>query len=109
MFDFLQVVLDDLLPATDVRQWDLDGFVEATWPFDCGVEGLLEVGGADDDDVVGLFEAVHLSEELVEGAADEAGGHGVAAACQRVDLVDEDYAGGVLAGFLKQLTDALGA
>src|SRR6202041_2464351 len=64
--------------------------------------------GDEDDAVVGL-EAVHLDEELVEGllalvvSAAEAC---AAVTADRVDLVDEDDAGGVLLALLEEVADA---
>ena len=77
-----------------------------------GIEHVGTVGRGDEDDAFVRLEAVHLDEQLVQRllalvvAAAEAG---AAMAADRVDLVDEDDAGGVLLALLEQVADARGA
>ena len=76
------------------------------------IEHVGTVGGGDDDHALVGLEAVHLDQQLVEGllalvvAAAEAG---AAMAADRVDLVDEDDAGGVLLRLLEHVAHAGGA
>ena len=100
--------------ARPLRSGPVDGdlAVEAAGAQEGGIEDVGPVGGRDHDDVVLGLEAVHLHQELVERllalvvAAAEAG---AAMAADRVDLVHEDDAGGVLLGLLEQVTHARGA
>jgi|LauGreDrversion4_2_1035121.scaffolds.fasta_scaffold801359_2 hypothetical protein len=45
----------------------MDLLVESSWSDGCGIQGVLMVGGADDQDLVGLLETVHFSEDLING------------------------------------------
>ena len=73
------------------------------------IEHVGPVGRRDDDDALVLFEPVHLDEQLVQRllalvvAAAEAR---AAVAPDRVDLVDEDDARGVLLGLLEHVAHA---
>lgn len=67
MFNLPQIVIKDLLTALDVGQSHMDDLVEAARTLEGRVDHVLHVGGGDDDEVVGLFEAVHLGEQLVGG------------------------------------------
>ena len=83
--------------------------VEAAGPEQRGVEHVGAVRGGHHHDALGRLEAVHLREHLVERLlalvvpATEAG---AALAADRVDLVDEDDRGRLLAGGLEQVTHA---
>jgi hypothetical protein len=87
--------------------------VEAARADEGGVEDVGAVGGGDDDDAVAGGEAVHLDEDGVEGLLAfvvSAGGESAAAAtADRVDLIEEDDAGGVVLGLLEEVADAAGA
>ncbi len=95
----------------------MSGLPTVTWrskrpgPEQRGIENVLAVGGGDDDDAALGFEAVHLDEELVECllALFMAQRTATAAAAHGVQLVDEDDAGLVAAGFLEQAAHAGGA
>ena len=77
-----------------------------------GIEHVGPVGRRDQDDPVVRFEAVHLHQELVQRllplvvAAAQAG---AAVAAHRVDLVDEDDAGGVSLALVEEVAHARGA
>lgn len=66
------------------------------------------IGRTNDHDVIVRLEAVHLGQDLVEcGAARTALTLPAALPSQQtVDLVDEDKAGGILASFSEELSDA---
>ncbi len=102
----------DLLPADHVGQVDEDLAVEAARAQERAVQHVRPVGRRDDDHALGRVEAVHLDQERVEGllalvvAAAQAG---PALAADRVDLVDEDEAGGALAALLEHVAHARGA
>ena len=112
-------VVGDLLVA-EVHLEDLDALVlggerhedlavEAAGPEQRGVEHVGTVGGRHHHDALGGLEAVHLGEHLVQRllalvvAAAEAG---TALAADRVDLVDEDDRGRLLARGLEQVAHA---
>ncbi len=73
------------------------------------VELLEEVGRGHDDDVAGRGEAVHLDEQLVEGLLALGVVVGAAPRADRVELVDEEDRGRVLARLAEQAADARGA
>ena len=104
------VDLQDLLPAPQVGPVHHDLAVEAPGAEQRLVEHLRAVGGGHDHDAGGGLEAVHLDEELVERLlALVVGGHGGDAAARladRVELVDEDDAGGALARLLEEVAHA---
>ena len=101
------VDLQDLLPAPQVGPVHHHLAVEAPGAEQRLVEHLGAVGGGHDHDAGGGLEAVHLDEELVERLlALVVGGHGGDAAARladRVELVDEDDAGGALARLLEEV------
>jgi hypothetical protein len=93
----LGVDLQDLQPALDVWQADVDLPVEAPGPGQRRVEHVLPVGRGDDDDLVVGIKTVHLDENGVErllALVVAAGGDARAAPpADGVDLVKEDDAG----------------
>jgi len=99
----------DLGAIGDGWQRHFDHAVEAAGPSYRGVEHVLAVGrGHPDDAVVGLH-AIHLDEELIERDFLFARPVRPATpAAKRVELVDEDDAGRLLAGALGQLAHAPG-
>ena len=102
----------DPLAAQDIRVRHHDLTVEAARTQQGGIEHVGTVGGGDQDDALVRLEAVHLDQKLVERllalvvAAAQAG---AAMAADRVDLVDEDDAGGVLLALLEHVAHAAGA
>ena len=85
--------------------------VETAGPQQGRIEHVGPVRGGHDDHRLGLREAVHLAEDLVErllafvvSAADA----GAAMAADGVDLVDEEDGGGVFLGRVEQVADAAG-
>ena len=76
------------------------------------VQHVGAVGGRQQNDALVGLEAVHLHQQLVEGlfafvvTAAEAG---AAVASDRVDLIDEDDAGGVFLALVEEIADAAGA
>ena len=103
-----RVHLEDLEAVGPGGVAHVDGAVEAAGAQQGVVEAVFAVGGADDEDPVEAREAVHLLEELQEAVL-ALGGAAVAVARRgpllpdRVDLVDEDDRGGVLAGGLEEV------
>ena len=101
---------EDRLAAREIGRRDEHLPVEAARAEQRGVEILEPVRGAHDDDLGRLVEAVELDEQLVQGlvvlaveAAARAGG------ADRVELVDEDDRGRVLARLVEELADPGGA
>ena len=106
----LRVHGKDLGAALDIGQRNLDRAVESARARERGVEHVEPVGAGDHDDLVAGFEAVHLDEDRIEGlltlimaAAVEAA---AATATNRIDLVEEDDAGGVFLRLLEEVADA---
>ena len=90
----------------------VDVAVEPARPQQRRVEHVGTVGRRDDDDVGVGVETVHLDEELVQrllALVVAAAEPGAALASDRVDLVDEDDAGGVLLGLVEEVAHAAGA
>ena len=85
--------------------------IEAARTEQGGVEDVGAIGGTDDDHAGLAVETVHLDEQGIERllalivAATDAG---AALATDCVDLIDEDNAGGELAGLLKSIAHAGG-
>mmetsp|Transcript_37659 Transcript_37659/g.96234 ORF Transcript_37659/g.96234 Transcript_37659/m.96234 type:complete len:453 (-) Transcript_37659:119-1477(-) len=107
-----EVHLVDLVPALDVGLVDRDLAVEAAGAEEGGVEDVDAVGARHDDDASEGVEAVHLDQELVERVLPlVVAAHAPLAPRppHRVDLVDEDDAGGVGAGLAEEVTDPRGA
>ena len=106
------VDLKDRLALAPLGQRDDDLTIETTGAQQRRVEDVGAVGGRQDDDALGRFEAVHLGEHLVERlltfivAATHAG---ATLAADRVDLVDEDDCFAHALGLLEEVTDAAGA
>ena len=103
---------EDLLASLDVGKSHGDLAVETSGTQEGGIEDVGTVRRGDDDDPVLGVESVHLDEELVEGllalvmsAADAM----AAVTAHRVDLVDENEAGGVLASLLEHVPDTGGS
>ena len=101
----------DLLATLQIRVAHRDLPIEPSRAQQRRIQNVGPVGRGDDDDAVVLAEAVHLHQELVERlfALFVAQGVATARAAHGVELVDEDDAGAVAAGFLEQLADARGA
>src|SRR5262249_22731300 len=103
---------EDALAALDVRTIDDDAAVEAGGPQQRRVEHIGAGGRGDEDEALVRLEATHFDEQLVEGllalvvTAAEAS---AAMTADRVNLVDEDDAGGVLLALLEEVADARGA
>ena len=96
-----EVLGEDVLGGLGVRTLDLDLHVEAAGAQDGGVDHVLAVGGADDDDVLQALHAVDLGEQLRDdGVLHVRADAGAAGAEEGFHLVEEDDDGGALAGLL---------
>ena len=106
--DLARVHAQNLLAALEVGVADGHLPVEAAGPQQRRIEDVRAVGGGDDDDALGLREAVHLDEQLVERLLALLVAERVAAAvaADGVELVDEDDARLVAARFVEQLAHA---
>ena len=110
-FDLLDVNAEDFFAPVDVGQGDRDLAVETAGTQQRRIEHVRTVGGSDDDDAFLGVEAVHLDKELIEClfALVVTTAHAMAAmTSNRVDFIDEDQAGRVLAALLKHVADARG-
>ena len=105
-----RVDLQDLEAVHRRRQRHLDDAVEAARAAHGGVEHVLAVRRRHPDDALAAGHAVHLDEELVERDLLFTRAVGApAAAAERVELVDEDDAGGRRTRLLHQVADPPGA
>ncbi len=108
----LHVDLEDLLAAAHVRRRHHHLAVEAARAQQRRVQHVRAVGRGDHDDPLGALKAVHLDQQLVQRllALVVTTAHaGATLAADRVDLVDEDNAGGVLLGLGEHVAHARGA
>src|SRR5690606_31197011 len=95
----LRVHGEDALTPADVGARHRDPAIEAAGAQDGGVEDVRAVRRGDDDDALVRLEAVHLHEELIERLLSlvvATAEPGAAMPADRIDLVDEDDARGVL-------------
>ena len=102
------VNLENLLPATDVRQTDHDLAVEPTRAQQGRIKHVRTVGRGDNDNPVVRFEAVHLDQQLVQSLLTliVTTTHSAATVpTDRINLVDEYDAGSVLLGLLEHIPD----
>ena len=103
------VDVEDLLATTDVGQRHHHLAVKAARTQQRGIQHVRTVGGRDEDDALAGLEAVHLDQQLVQRLLALVVATAQASApltAHRVDLVDEDDAGGVLLGVLEHVADA---
>src|SRR5699024_8006495 len=104
--------LQDRFAVFTVGQTDTDAAVETAGSQQRGVKDVGTVSSGQDNDVLTLFEAIHLDQDLVERllAFVVASAHaGSAAATDGVDLVDKDDARSILLGLGEQVADTTGA
>ena len=107
--DLAGMDLEDRQPALERGPIHRDVAVESPGTQQRRIEHVRPVGGGHDDDRLGLGEAVHLAEDLVQGllafvvAAADAG---AAVTADRIDLVDEEDGRGAFLGRIEQVADA---
>jgi len=102
----------DRTPAIEVGGVDRHPPIEAAGAKERRIEDVRAVRGRDHDDSTVGIEPVHLHEQLVEGLLTLLIGADLRTATpapERVDLVKEHQAGGVLLRVPKEVTDAGGA
>jgi hypothetical protein len=110
---FLGVQFEDRFAGVEVRLVDDDLPIEAPGAHERLVENLRPVGRGHHCDATGRVEAVHLGEQLIQGLlsliVSAEAWTDAACAADRVEFVDEDYAGRLFARLFEQLADARGA
>ena len=100
--------LKDILAALHIRSAHRNLSVKTARAQDRRIQHVHSVGGRHDDDSLIDAESVHFHKKLVQcllalvGAAQTC----ASAPCHCVDLVDEDYAGRILLGFVKHIPHA---
>ena len=106
-----RVQLEQRLAIGQAGQADVDAAIEATFAQQCRVEGIGEVGRAQQQYALAPGEAVQLGEELIDDAValGVAGAGLLAALADAVDLVDEDDARCLAPGAAEQCLDLLDA
>ena len=106
--DLARMHLEDRFTSLEVGIADRYLAVEPARTKQRGIEDVGAIGRGDDDDALVAFEAVHLDQQLIQRllALFVAERVAAAAAPDRVELVDEDNAGAMTAGFTKQLAHA---
>mmetsp|Transcript_38376 Transcript_38376/g.85443 ORF Transcript_38376/g.85443 Transcript_38376/m.85443 type:complete len:214 (-) Transcript_38376:1487-2128(-) len=97
----MQVELEQLHTALDVREGHCNLAVKAAGALEGGVERLRQVGGSHDDDPVVRLKSIHLHQQLVQGLA-RVVLPVLPVATNGVNLVNEDDAGRLLLGSLEQ-------
>mmetsp|Transcript_19865 Transcript_19865/g.50816 ORF Transcript_19865/g.50816 Transcript_19865/m.50816 type:complete len:448 (-) Transcript_19865:200-1543(-) len=105
----LDVHPENLLAALDVRQANLHATVKAARAQKCAVKDVCAVRCRNNNDTAVALEAVHLSQDLVQGLLTlvVATAHARAAlATNGIDLVDEDDARGLLLRLLEDVAYA---
>ena len=110
--DGFQMHLEHRLALVQVGQIDMDLTVEASGTQQRLVQDVSTVRGGHDDDTAVGAKAVHLRQQLVQGALAlvVAAHHGVVGTCttHSVDLIDEDDARRFLLGLAEQVTHTAG-
>ena len=101
------VDLEDDGPPPAVRDPDLDLPVQATGTPEGRVQGVLPVGGPDDDDLAPGLQTVHEGKELCHHPLFHLPPHLVTLRCDGIDLVDEDDGGGLLLRLLEDGAEVL--
>src|SRR6266545_2936397 len=101
-----RVNLQDFFPAHPVRDADLDFPIEAARPTQRGIDRLVPVRRADDDDLAAAREPVHQREELGDDPALDLAGDLLPLRGDGVELVDEQDARRVLLRLLELLPEA---
>ncbi len=101
--------LKDRQTPLDVGSVNGDLTIETTRTHQRGVEHIWAVCGGENDDAAVALEAIHLREELVQGLLAlvvTTTDTGATLATNGINFVDEDQAGAVLLGALKQIAHA---
>jgi hypothetical protein len=62
----LQVHLEDLRPAFQIRQFNIDQAIKPTRPGESWVKHFFLVGGSKDDNIGAIIEAIHFHKQLIE-------------------------------------------
>src|SRR5690606_11241169 len=95
------------LPATlVVRDTNYDFAIEPTRPSECLIDGVDAVCGADHDDVLPRFEAVHQCEELRNDTPFHLAGRLLSFGRDGINLIDKDDGGGVRLRLVEDLAQA---
>src|SRR5713226_1672864 len=103
-----EVLLEDVGGRGAVGPLDLDLHVQAPGAQDRGVDEVLAVTGADDDDVLEALDAVDLGQELGHDRGLDVGGDaGAAGAEEGVHLIEEDDDWHVLGGLFLSFDENL--
>ena len=102
-----RVDTENLAPPLLVGDADHDLAIEAARTAQRLVDGIGSVGGRDDHEVRTRLQPVHQCEQLGDEALFGFAGHAVALGCDRIDLVDKDDAGRVLARLLEHFAQRL--
>mmetsp|Transcript_11924 Transcript_11924/g.32586 ORF Transcript_11924/g.32586 Transcript_11924/m.32586 type:complete len:286 (+) Transcript_11924:1214-2071(+) len=103
--------LQDSQAALLVRHIHRHLAIESAWTQQSRVQNVGTVGGCDDNDASVALEAIHLSQQLVQGlltlivATANARATG---ATHSINLIHEDQAGGILLGLLEKVTHTAG-
>ena len=102
------VHLQNGLTALKVRQLNRHPTVKTAGTGESRIKAFGAVGGSQNDDAGVFLKAIHLSEQLVQGLLTlvvAAVAAGVTLLTDGIYLIDENDAGGLFLGLLKQITD----
>ena len=100
---------EDLKTAGVIRTVDGHLTIEATGTQQGRIKNIRTVGGRDDDDSGIALKAIHLCEQLIEcllALVISTAEASTPLTADRIDLVNEDDAGGILLGLLEQIANA---
>ena len=100
--------LQNIHSALEIRQLHRYPAVKASRTKQCGIQLIRLIGGRQNDDGLRAVEAIHLRQKLIQGLlplviAAEAGAAALLA--DGIDLIDEDDAGRLLLGLLKEVAN----
>mmetsp|Transcript_32035 Transcript_32035/g.59641 ORF Transcript_32035/g.59641 Transcript_32035/m.59641 type:complete len:249 (+) Transcript_32035:866-1612(+) len=103
------VHLQDGNAALEIRETDLDAAIETARTEESRVKNVGTVGGSENNDSGVTLETVHLGEDLVQSLFTlvvTSGNTGTTLTTNRINLINEDDARGVLLRHVEEITDA---
>lgn len=63
--DFLQIKIEDVLTTSNIWQRYADNLIESACSFDCRIQGRLQVGCTNHNNVFSCFKTIHFGKQLV--------------------------------------------
>mmetsp|Transcript_79622 Transcript_79622/g.161930 ORF Transcript_79622/g.161930 Transcript_79622/m.161930 type:complete len:354 (-) Transcript_79622:755-1816(-) len=103
------VHVEDLLPALHVRQAHGHATIKSPWPQQGVVQDVRTIGRCHHDDTAVAFEAIHFSQDLIEGLLPliiSTTHASTSLSSNSINLINENNAGRLLLGLLEDIADA---